>query len=250
MTNGLALLVHGPSKSGKSFLSDTSPAPRLVLDAEGGNAVAWTPSRKTYWDPVMEQPPVPDGTWDTCIVHVREFQTIIKAFEWLNSGMHHFQSVSIDSISEIQQRCVDSLVGTSQMRTQDWGELLRKVSSVVRSFRDLTNHPTKPLQAVIFIAMSTEKNGQMRPYVQGQLATTLPYYLDVVGYLQVTPPDEYGNCYRYLMLQPSQTYLSGERVGGRLGPYVYIPNGDETVVRILDMVFNPQTAETMEGNPQ
>lgn len=250
---GLAFLIHGPSKAGKSWLSDTAPAPRLILDSEGGNAIRWTPSRKIYWDPVTQAPPVPDGTWESCIVHVREFNTIIKAFEWLNSGQHHFNSVSLDSISEIQQRCIDSLVGANQLRTQDWGDVLRKVSSVVRSFRDLTNHPIKPLRAVVFIAMSKDFNGTMKPYVQGALATTLPYYLDLVGYLMVTPPDELGQCHRFLMIQPSNQYLSGERVGGRLGPYVYIPNNDVTVTRMLEVIFQePQTTPTLEtqSNPE
>lgn len=236
---GLAFLIHGPAKAGKSWLSDTSPAPRLILDSEGGNAIRWTPSKKVYWDPVTEVPPVPDGTWDSCIVHVRDFNTVIKAFEWLNSGQHHFVSVSLDSISEIQQRCIDSLVGANQLRTQDWGDVLRKVSSVVRNFRDLTNHPIKPLRAIVFIAMSKEaKDGMMRPYVQGALATTLPYYLDLVAYLMVTPPDELGQCHRFLMIQPSNQYLSGERVGGRLGPYVYIPDNDVTVTRMLNTIFD------------
>src|SRR5688572_282297 len=181
MGDGLAFLVHGASKSGKSWLADTSPAPRVVADAEGGNAVRWTPSSKIYWDPVTQSPPVPDGSWETCIVHVREFQTIVKLFEWLNSGQHHFQSVVLDSISEIQSRCIDGIVGANQLRQQDWGEVLRKVSAVVRQYRDLTNHPIKPLRAVVFIAMSKDVQGMMRPYVQGALATTLPYFLDVVG---------------------------------------------------------------------
>lgn len=251
MPKGLSFLVYGESKSGKSWLSDTSPRPRLVLDAEGGNAVAWTPSRKTVWDPRTQAPPADDGTWDTCVVTARDFQTVVMAFEWLNSGQHPFNSVSLDSISEIQQRCVDSIAGVDQMKTQNWGELFRKVSDVIRKFRDLPNHPTKPLKVVVFIAFSIDVNGQKRPHVQGQLKTTLPYYPDVVGYLMVTPPDEAGQCHRFLMIQPSREYFSGERVGGRLGPYIYIPNGDETVSRMLDIILTPNVQqEITEGTSQ
>jgi hypothetical protein len=90
--------------------------------------------------------------------------------------------------------------------------------------------------------MSKDFNGTMKPYVQGALATTLPYYLDLVAYLMVTPPDETGTSHRFLMIQPSNQYLSGERVGGRLGPYVYIPNNDVTVTRMLDIIFEQPTS--------
>lgn len=242
-TDGLSILVHGQSKSGKSWLSDTGPTPRLCIDAEGGNAIKWTPSRKKSWDPTTEAPPVPDGTWDTCVVNARDFETVTRAYEWLNSGQHPFNTVSLDSVSEIQQRCVDSLAGVNQMKQQDWGSLLRMVSSLIRNFRDLPNHPIKPVRAVLFIAMTKNLNGKFRPYVQGSLADSLPYYPDVCGYVMVTPPDEMGACHRYFMIQPSHEYFSGERVGGRLGPYVHIPNGDQTVERMLDMVYNPQTEE-------
>ncbi len=241
---GFSILVHGQSKSGKSWLSDTGPAPRLCIDAEGGNAIKWTPSRKKKWDPISEAPPEPDGTWDTCVVNARDYQTVVQAYEWLNSGQHPFNTVSLDSVSEIQQRCVDSIVGAEQMQTQNWGELLRKVSSLIRSFRDFSTHPIKPIPVVVFIAMTKNKDGKFRPLVQGTLADTLPYYPDVCGYITVTPPDEAGLCYRYLMIQPSNEYFSGERVGGRLGPYVHIPNGDMTLTRMHEMIFNPKTEGT------
>lgn len=238
MTNGFSLLVHGPSKTGKSWLSDTSPAPRLVLDAEGGNGTAWTPSKKIIWNPTTEKPPVADGTWETCIVHVRQFADVQRSYEWLNSGQHPFRSATIDSVSETQQRGVDDIAGTKQMMTQDWGELLRRMSKVIRDFRDLVNHPTNPLDVVIFIAMTRDVGGVKVPYVQGQLATILPYQVDVVGYLQKVPNLEVpGQTNRFLMIQPDPQYLSGERVGGRLGPWLEVKDNDRTVETMLDMIF-------------
>ena len=218
---GLNMIVYGKSKQGKSFLGDTTPAPRLVLDAEMGSR--FTPSKKIVWDPVMYAPPVPDGTWDTAIVYVRDYQTVLKAYEWLNSGQHTFKSVVLDSISETQQRCVDEIAGSDIMKTQDWGTLLRKVSELVRNLRDLTTHPVTPLDSVILIGMAKRDDDGWRPFVQGSLATVLPYHVDCCAWLEVVAGED-GVPVRRLFVGPLPGYLTGERVGGRLGPYIDNPN--------------------------
>jgi AAA domain len=227
---GINAIIYGPKGAGKSRLGDTTPAPRVVLDAEAGSR--FTPSRKKRWDPVSERPPEADGTWDTALVTVRDFRAVQKAYEWLNSGQHPFRSVVIDSISEVQQRGVDDIAGTKQMQTQDWGQLLRIVSDLVRKFRDLISHPTNPLDAVVFIAMARQREGQWEPHVQGQLATTMPYYVDVVSYLAPVLNPETGEIIRRLFCGPFQGYMTGERVGGCLGPYIDNP----TVTGMLGMI--------------
>ena len=164
---GLNMVVHAHSKRGKTWLAETTPAPRLVLDAEAGSR--FTPSRKKYWNPNVEGPPEYDGSWDTTLVPVLQFRDVLNAYSWLNSGQHPFRSVVIDSVSEIQQRIIDDISGTNQMKTQDWGELLRKAVDFIRKFRDLVVNPVKPLDAVIYITMTKQRNdGVWIPYVQGQ----------------------------------------------------------------------------------
>jgi hypothetical protein len=229
---GISAIVHGPAKSGKSFLGDTTPGPRLILDAEMGSR--FTPSKKKVWDPTKENPPVADGSWDTCIVYVRDYRSVLKAYEWLDSGKHPFRSVVLDSISEIQQRAIDSLVGIQQPTQQDWGTLLRQVSDLVRRFRDLTTNPVKPLDAVLFIAMTKQgRDGDAtwRPHVQGSLGTTLPYFTDLVGYLCVTQ-EPGGTSIRRLFVGPVTGFETGERVGGRLGSHIDNPNVTEMLARV------------------
>lgn len=231
---GVSMIVHGPAKSGKSTLGDTTPAPRLVLDSEMGSR--FTPSKKKVWDPVKEAPPVADGSWETCIVYVRDYRSVLKAYEWLDSGKHPFRSVVMDSISETQQRAVDALVGIQQPNQQDWGTLLRQVSDLVRKFRDLTTNPVKPLDAVVFIAMTRQgRDGDStwRPHVQGSLATTLPYFCDVVGYLCVAQEGD-GTAIRRLFTGPVPGFETGERVGGRLGVYTDNPNITEMLARVRE----------------
>jgi hypothetical protein len=247
----LSAIIHGDSKVGKSWLGDTAPAPRLCLDAEGG--VDWTPSRKIEWNPISERPPVYDGTWDTCVVRVHSYQTVEMARQWLASGQHPFKSVIVDSISEVQQRCIDAIAGTDQMKTQDWGELLRKMSSLVREFRDYTLHPTNPLQAVILIAMSkVTAAGKWVPSAQGQLGNNLPYYFDLIGYLfiQDIPPEsqvEGGPTkLRRLLCAPHAQFEAGERLGGRLPEVVDSPN----ITAMLDVIYGPEATASITQETQ
>lgn len=232
---GISLLVHGESKTGKSYLGDTCPAPRLILDAEGGSR--FTPSKKIEWDPRREKPPQADPLWESCLVPVHDFATITMCYDWLNSGEHPFKSVIIDSISETQQRAVDSLAGVDPMRLTDWGTLFRQVSALVRKFRDLLTHPINPLSAVVLIAMTRDIEGKATPHVQGQLATVLPYYLDIVAYLQTTK-DETGTFRRFLMMQPDDRFVAGERVGGIFGSYIEIPYNEFNTINTMIETLN------------
>lgn len=236
MIETLSLLIHADSKVGKTTVSATSPPPILALDAEGG--WKFIPLRKTVWDPMQGPPPAYDGTWDVCIVVVRDWATVQNVLQWLLSGQHHFRSLVVDSISEIQRRCKSNLTGTEALKMQDWGQLLNLMDATIRGFRDLTLHPTNPMQVVVFIAETREGNGgKWKPYMQGQIGVALPYWMDIVGYLFVQDVyDENGQPngkMRRLLISPHPQFEAGERVQGRLGGIVDEPN----VWRMLTQVY-------------
>ncbi len=223
----LTLVIQGESGSGKSWLGDTSPAPRLILDAEGGSR--FTPSGKVYWDPMREPPP---QAQDSVVVQVRDFDTVSMVFQWLNSGQHDFKSVVWDSLTEIQKRCLDAIVGTNVPLMQDWGTLLRQMESLVRQFRDLTMHPTKPVEVVVFITTTrTDDTKQRRPNVQGQLAITLPQFVDVVGFLYTQASTDGLSLDRFLLVQPYPGYVAKDRTD-RLGQTIPAPNIERMLVSI------------------
>jgi hypothetical protein len=103
----MSWLIHGRSKRGKSTLASSAPKPLLVLDAEGSWRFIPPGEGKVikYWDPLRETPPVYDGTWEICVVHVQEWNTVDLVYKYLTQWPLPFVSVIVDSITEIQRRC-------------------------------------------------------------------------------------------------------------------------------------------------
>lgn len=227
-TRRLTMLVHGFSGAGKSTFAASAPGPVLILDAESGSDYF---DDVVYWNPASEGPPEP-GDWKYCVVQVLDYESVVRAYEWLASGDHPFASVVLDSVSEIQQRCVDSIAGANQMKTQDWGELLRTVAGQIRKFRDLKSHPTNPLWAVVFVCMTDKVDGKQLPLVQGKLRSFLPYYVDACGWLYVET-DDFGVEHRNLLIGPDPLYEAKERMGGRLPKIIQDPSIKD-MLRVLN----------------
>lgn len=239
----LTMLVYGTAGVGKSTLASTAPYPRLMLDVEGGHR--FLNANIKYWNPYTEEPPVADGTWDTCVVVVNDYDTVLKAYEWLRSGKHHFKSLIIDSISELQVKLFDKLAGNEQVKMQQWGEVLRSLGNFMRNVRDLTSHPTAPLEAIVLTAMARmdKSDNKYRPYLQGQLATIAPYLYDLVGAVVIEThqhPDPMQPAYkvRRMYLEGTDQYEAKERVAGRLGSVV--EQNDLNIETMLDKVFGPK----------
>lgn len=218
----LSLLIHGSSKVGKSTLSATAPKPILVLDAEG--SWRFIPLRQVTWDPTTGHgPPTYDGLWDACVVNVRNWESIERTFDWLRRWQTPFVSIVVDSITEIQRRLREKLVGTDAMKISDWGVLLARMDAVIRGFRDLALEPNVDVRCVVFVAETRQRqsDGKWIPYMQGQISVALPYWVDVCGaLLPTTVPDQNGQPTRearVLWIGNNATYEAGERVQGRLG---------------------------------
>jgi hypothetical protein len=228
--HGMFLVGKSMIPTHNSWLGDTTPGPRLVLDAETGSR--FTPSRKIMWDPIKERPPKADGTWDTAIVPVRQFRTMSKAYEWLAAGEHDFSSVVMDSLSEVQTKILDDLTGINAPKMQDYGQLLRVSTDLIRKFRDLVTHPSRPVKCVMMITMT--KLGQdniYRPLLIGQLASVAPYLVDCEGFMVKLPQEDGSVVYR-LLTGTFQGYETGDRLGGQLGEYTDNPRIEDLISKI------------------
>jgi hypothetical protein len=180
-------------------------------------------------------------------VSVRNYDAVLRSYQWLQSGKHPFKSVIIDSVSELQAKVLEQVAGREQIKTQQWGEILRHMAGFMRDLRDLTAHPTNPLTCVVMTCMSRDLNGKMTPYLQGQAATIAPYITDLTGYLAIEEfphPDPSQPPYKarrmYIVATPEA--MAGERVGGRLGEVVEQDTLD--MVKMIDKIFGPSTTAT------
>lgn len=241
-SRALSVIVHGDSKAGKSTLITTCPLPILLLDAEAAHRFMGL--RKVAWDPTTEAPPVYDGTWDMAVVVVRSYTHMVRAYEWLNSGQHPFRSVGVDSITEIQVKLKEQVTGdpvAGKMNYDTWGMVLAHMEDLMRKMRDLTEHPYRPIEAIVITAMTHMEDGKWRPFMQGQSRKKAPYFYDIIGYMYVDlvynpndptqPPQEH----RRMLVGFDPNIIAGERVAGRLPRIIENPN----VSIMLDQIFGP-----------
>lgn len=241
----ICMLVHGEEGAGKSWFGQTSPAPRLVLDCEGGSRQGYArryidgkgvKQKMVEWDPTKDEPPEV-GEWDVCHVTVREYSDMDMAYRWLASGRHPFRSVVLDSLTEIQKRAKDAISGTDTPTERDWGLLLIKLEHLVRSFRDLTFNPVKPVEAVVILALTMlDKRNRRSPAVQGAIGTSLPGYVDCEGFLYAAPATETEPAARKLLIQPVPGYAAKDRthiLTETYGPTITNPD-IESMLQVLN----------------
>jgi hypothetical protein len=245
------MLVHGEAKVGKSWLAQTTPGPRLVLDAEGGSRRPWRRRngkderpKTVVWNPKREPVPWPseDGSWETCWVHVEDFTVIERVFEVLNSGEHPFNSVVWDSLTEIQKKCKDAISGVDTVTERQWGDLLIRMEHIIRSYRDLTlTQSIEPIECLLVIALTTERDRKKKPAVQGSLNVNLAGYFDLEGYLWVKELDD-GDDVRMLRIKPHEDFEAGDRthvLSQHYGANVREPDVEE-MLQVLDSYYQEE----------
>lgn len=271
LNQALSFMVYGESKAGKSLFAVSGKGPRLLLDVE--SAARFLPLRAKIWDP---NTPIPaaDPSWDTAVVQVKRWKDAITALEKLHSQPHPFNSVAVDSISELQYRYIES-VG-EQLKQADWGTALRIIRNFCNQLRDLTEHPKHPVSSVIVTSMAKmDDKGVWRPFLQGQMGGIIPYLFDVNAFLEKANVMVDGKWETQRRLHTAEaipkTFIAGCRIDGRIpNPYVLpVVTGDtpadigkrnNAVQRIIHSAFQasltamkappPPTAPEVPSTPQ
>jgi hypothetical protein len=82
-----------------------------------------------------------------------------------------------------------------------------------------------------------DDKGMYRPHVQGGLKLSLPYFVDVVGYLYAATTDA-GTLERRLLVQPAPGFIAKDRTD-RLGFEVVNPS----ITNMLDSIYGPAQLE-------
>lgn len=187
-THKIKAVVYAGPGSGKTTFGGTCPKP-IFASAEGGLLSI------AHLAPAYAE--------------IKTLQDLAELLAFLRKGGHGFESVVIDSITEISEIIkadIEKRTGKA-MQIQDFGTLAKKIRDILRGFRDLDMH-------VLFIAQEkNEKDGdkieRVMPSLNGKSADEIAYFMDVVGYLTIDP----GTQERKVITNPSPKLITKDRTG-------------------------------------
>jgi len=191
--NGVKLLVYGQAGAGKTSLIRTLPNP-VVLSAEGGLLS------------------IQDA--DLPFIEVTTMDELREAYSWAkdSSEAAGFQSVALDSISEVAEVVLQHELKRNKDGRAAYGELNTTMQELIRAFRDL---PGKHVYMSAKLEKSQDEMGKLlfNPSMPGKSLTQgLPYFFDEVLALRVERDAE-GATQRALMCDSDGVWLAKDRSG-------------------------------------
>lgn len=206
----VGILCYGQAGSGKTSLIPTLPDP-IVLSAEGGLLSI--------------------AGHDIPYVEIDSLDTLKKAYEWAASSEEagHYQTVCLDSISEIGETVLAAEMKTSKDPRQAYGEMQHQMGDLIRAFRDL---PNKHVYFTAKMEKSQDEQGRMlyAPSMPGnKTGQALPYFFDEVLALRVEK-DTDGVSQRALMCDSDGLWQAKDR-SGRLDTWE-MPNLGDVIQKI------------------
>lgn len=196
--SGVKILCYGQSGAGKTTLIPTLPSP-IVLSAEGG-LLSIKDSNLPY---------ITIATMDD----LREAYAFLRDSEEAKS----FQSVAIDSISEIAEVVLNAEKKASKDPRAAYGNMQEQMSDLVRAFRDL---PGRHVYMSAKLEKATDELGRVMyaPSMPGQkMGQAMPFFFDFVFALRVER-DTDGNFMRAIMVESDGLWQAKQR-GGKLGAW-------------------------------
>lgn len=233
----LNAIIYGDTGVGKTQLAGSASdfevmSPVLMIDVEGGSLTLSGKKIDIFR---------PEG-----------WQDMQEVYNVLRNEDHGYQTVVIDSLTEIQRKLslgfimgeleegadgYHDLSRTTPPDRQDWlrtGEQMRKF---IRAFRDLAWQAREDRRVhVIMTALEKmdEKRRLICPEMPGKLGTGSGAFVDILGRLSVVPvEDDEGNVEerRHLLVTGYEDsrgtrYLAKNR-GGRLGRQVWDPTAEK-----------------------
>jgi phage nucleotide-binding protein len=196
--NGVKLLVYGQAGAGKTSLIPTLPAP-IVLSAEGGLlSIAGA---------------------DVPFIEIASIGDLREAYSWLTDSAEakDFQSVALDSISEIAEVVLNAEKKASKDPRQAYGAMQEQMADIIRAFRDL---PGRHVYMSAKLEKTQDEMGRVlySPSMPGnKTGQSLPYFFDEVLALRVERDAE-GVTQRALMCDSDGLWLAKDR-SGKLGTW-------------------------------
>jgi phage nucleotide-binding protein len=206
--SGVKLLVYGMAGAGKTSLIPTLPNP-VVLSAEGG-LLSIRDAQVPY-------------------IEITSMAELMEAYAWLKESKEsqQFQSVAIDSISEVAEVVLNYEKKATKDPRQAYGAMQEQMADLIRAFRDL------PLN--VYMSAKLEKSADemgrvmYAPSMPGnKTGQSLPYFFDEVLALRVERKE--AETYRALMCDSDGLWAAKDR-SGKLGQWE-APDLGEIIAKI------------------
>lgn len=219
----LKVLIYGEAGNGKTRFSGTTK-PRFnpfIISAESGLLSLNKLGHKYDY------------------TEIKSWKELAEIFNFLKMGKHEYDTVILDSVSEMQNICMAQLLadsGKEQLQMQEWGLLGTRMQSMIRSFRDLDMN-------VIMTCLAETKTDELTgkthtgPLLSGKTRDMIPAFFDEVFYAGVkTGKDKDGKEVRkhYLLTAATETHIAKDR-SGMLPQYV-----EPDFTKVYDLIFNNQ----------
>jgi phage nucleotide-binding protein len=191
--DGVKILVYGQAGAGKTSLIPTLPSP-ITLSAEAGLlSIAGA---------------------DLPYIEIGNIADLTNALEWLTSSGEaaEYQSVALDSISEIAEVVLGDEKRIAKDPRQAYGAMQEAMAHIIRAFRDL---PGKHVYMSAKLDKSQDETGRIlyAPSMPGnKTGQQLPYFFDEVLALRVEKDAE-GVPQRALMCDGDGLWLAKDRSG-------------------------------------
>jgi phage nucleotide-binding protein len=226
-SSGAKVLVYGAAGMGKTVLLSTMPAP-VIISAESGLLSLRRANLERLHG--VNNPTI---CYNAPVIVINTVQDLTDAYAWATQSAEarQFQSVGIDSISEIAEVVLTNAKKTVKDMRQAYGELIEQMERTIRMFRDLNGKNVCMLAKME--PMKDELTGVVKyvPSMPGaKLAVKLPYFFDEVFRLGVNKTQD-GQSYRYLQTQPDMQYEAKDRSGALAA--IEPPNLTQLFTKIL-----------------
>lgn len=209
LAQGVKLLIYGSSGTGKTALAATAPAP-IMLSAESGLL-----SLRQANIERLHGVGTPGITYDIPVIQIATVEDLTEAYHWLayDAQSAPFQTVYLDSLSEIAEVVLNNAKAQVKDPRQAYGELIEKMETLIRLYRDL------PGRNVVMIAkqepFKDELSGVVKygPSMPGsKLGNKLPYFFDEVFRMGVNKTPQ-GELYHFLQTAKDLQYEAKDRSG-------------------------------------
>lgn len=191
--SGIKMLVYGHAGSGKTSLIASLPSP-VVLSAEAGLlSIAGA---------------------DIPFIEINSMATLKEAYAWASDSAEArgFESIALDSISEIGEVVLNYEKKNTKDPRQAYGAMQEQMADVIRAFRDL---PNRHVYMTAKLEKATDEQGRIlyAPSMPGnKTGQSLPYFFDEVFALRVEKDAE-GNAVRALMTTTDGLWSAKDRSG-------------------------------------